>query len=38
MGAMLFCENGKLNILETYAYGDEHWDGIYDGFSIEKTA
>ena len=24
MGAALFCEHGKPNILETYTYGDEH--------------
>jgi len=34
LGAMLFCKNGVPNILEIYTYGDEHWDGIFDGFQI----
>ena len=37
MGAVLFCEKGKPKCLETYTHGNEHWDGIYDGFSIEKN-
>ena len=38
MGAVLFCEIGKPKTLETYTYGDEHWDGNYEGFSIDKAA
>ena len=37
MGAALFCENGKPKFLETYTFGNEHWDGVYEGFSIEKN-
>jgi hypothetical protein len=24
--------------LELFTYGDEPWDGVYDGFSIHPTA
>jgi len=37
MGAVLFCEKGKPKCLETYTFGNEHWDGVYEGFSIEKN-
>ncbi len=37
MGAVLFCEGGKPKCLETYTFGEEPWDGIYEGFSIEQT-
>ncbi len=37
MGAVLFCEEGKPKCLETYTFGDEPWDGIFDGFSIEQA-
>jgi hypothetical protein len=38
MGAVLFCKNGKPECLETFTYGDDHWDGVYDGFSIKESA
>ena len=37
MGAVLFCRNGKPECLETFTYGDDHWDGVPDGFSIEQA-
>ena len=37
MGAVLFCRNGKPECLETFTYGDDHWDGVFDGFSIEQA-
>ena len=37
MGAVLFCRNGKPECLETFTYGDDHWDGVSDGFSIEQA-
>lgn len=38
MGAVLFCEGGRPKLLETFTYGDDHWDGSYDGFSIGGAA
>ena len=37
MGAVLFCEEGKPKCLETYTFGEELWDGIFEGFSIEQA-
>jgi hypothetical protein len=37
MGAVLFCRGDRPECLETYTYGDERWDGTYDGFSIEEA-
>lgn len=37
MGAVLFCKDGKPNTLETCTFGDEEWEGDYDGFSIART-
>ena len=34
MGAVLFCKGGRADCLEIFTYGDDHWDGVYDGFSI----
>jgi hypothetical protein len=34
MGAVLFCERGQADLLEIYTFGDDHWDGVYEGFSI----
>ena len=34
LGAILFCTGRHSNLLETYTYGDEHWDGLYEGFVI----
>jgi hypothetical protein len=38
MGAVLFLKNGQPECLEIYTFGNEHWDGLYDGFSIPRTA
>jgi hypothetical protein len=38
MGAVLFCKGGKPQCLEVFTYGDDHWEGVYDGFAIERTA
>ena len=38
MGAVLFCKGDEPECLEVYTYGDDHWDGVYEGFSIEQTA
>lgn len=37
MGAVLFCKGVKPEVLEVYTCGDDHWDGVHDGFSIEPT-
>lgn len=38
MGAVLFCKGTSPECLELYTYGDDHWDGVYDGFSFEPIA
>ena len=38
MGAVLFCKGGRPECLEVFAYGDDRWEGVYDGFAIEQTA
>lgn len=38
MGAILFLRKGKPTLLEIFVYGDDHWDGGYDGFAIENIA
>ncbi len=38
MGAILFCRGGQPKCLETYTYGSEFWDGLFDGFSINGSA
>ncbi len=37
MGALLFCKGGKPQCLEVFTYGDDLWEGVYDGFAIEQT-
>lgn len=37
MGAVLFCKGSRPRCLEIFVYGDDPWEGIYDGFEIEKT-
>lgn len=34
MGAVLFFKEGRPDTLETYTFGNEKWNGAYDGFSI----
>ena len=38
LGGALFCEDGKPKMLELFTYGDEKWDGTFQGFNIEKEA
>jgi len=38
MGAVLFCKGGRPQCLEVFTYGDDHWEGVYDGFAIKQTA
>ena len=38
MGAVLFLKGGKPECLEIFTYGDDQWDGLFDGFSIEHSA
>ena len=38
MGAVLFCKGNRPHFLEVYTYGDDRWEGVYDGFAIEQTA
>jgi len=38
LGAVLFFEKGGPKFLEIYSYGDDHWNGLYQGFTINKLA
>ena len=38
LGAVLVCEGGVPTLLELFTYGSDLWDGLYDGFTIEKIA
>jgi hypothetical protein len=38
MGAVLFCRGNQPERLEVYTFGDEHWDGTYEGFVLGRTA
>ncbi len=38
MGAVLYCKGGRPQCLEVFTYGDDRWDGVYDGFDIEPAA
>ena len=37
MGAVLFCQGDQPKCLETYTFGDELWDGVFEGFVIQKA-
>jgi len=37
MGAILFCKGSCLHCLEIFTHGDDRWDGVYDGFAIERN-
>jgi hypothetical protein len=37
MDAVLFCKDGKPETLEIVTFGNEMWDGTYEGFSISKA-
>lgn len=32
LGAVLFCKGGSPECLELFTYGDDRWDGLYEGF------
>jgi hypothetical protein len=38
MGAVLFCQRDQPKCLETYTFGVELWDGVFEGFVIQKDA
>jgi len=37
MGAVLFFAGGRPKCLETFTFDSEHWDGVFDGFSIDTA-
>ena len=37
LDAIIFCENGKIKVLEICTFGSEHWNGNYIGFIIENN-
>jgi hypothetical protein len=37
MGAVLLCHGDQPKCLETYTFGDELWDGVFEGFVIQKA-
>ena len=37
MGAVLFCKGGRPQCLEVFTFGDERWNGVFDGFHIEPS-
>jgi hypothetical protein len=37
MGAVLFCQGDQPKCLETCTFGDELWDGVFEGFVIQKA-
>lgn len=38
MGAVLIRKGGQPQCLELFTYGNDQWEGVYDGFTIEQTA
>jgi hypothetical protein len=37
LGAVLFCRGDHPICLELYTFGDEYWDGVYEGYSMTQT-
>jgi hypothetical protein len=37
LSAILFCTGSHPNCLEISSFGDEHWDGLYEGFVIPEN-
>jgi hypothetical protein len=37
MGAVLFWQGDQPKCLETYTFGAELWDGVFEGFHIQKA-
>ncbi|MCA9031544.1 MAG: hypothetical protein KDA66_12100 [Planctomycetaceae bacterium] len=38
MGAMLWCRGNLPECLEIFTYGDDSWDGTYDGLDFEESS
>ena len=38
LGMALFCAGAQPDCLEIFTFGNEYWDGVYEGFSIDETA
>ena len=38
MGAVLFCKGDSPTCLEVFTYGDDCWQGDYEGFTIDDRA
>ncbi len=38
MGATLFVKAGHITFLEIYVYGEQYWDGRFNGYSLSKNA
>ena len=38
LGAVLYLKANQPKMLEIFTFGSDHWEGIYDGFSIESAA
>ena len=38
MGAVLHCRGALPKCLELFTYGDDPWDGTYEGFMFEEAA
>ena len=36
MGAVLYCRRTLPKCLELFTYGDDPWDGTYEGFMLEE--
>lgn len=34
MGAILYCRGEQVQCLETFTYGDDSWNGAFEGFSV----
>lgn len=37
MGAVLWCRASQPSCIELFTYGDELWDGTYEGFYLDET-
>jgi hypothetical protein len=37
VGAVLFCKGDQPECLELYTFGNEYWNGVYEGFAIEEN-
>ena len=38
MGAILWCRGRLPECLELFTYGDDHWNGTYEGFYFEESS